>query len=158
MTSLTRLSLAALLLLAPGFAQQPPLIDRELFFGDPEISGAQISPDGKFIGFLKPFHDTRNVWVKRTDEPFAAAKPVTNDTKRPIRQFFWSRDGKYVLYAQDKLGDENFNAYAVNPADPLPAGAEVPTARNLTDLKGVRVELVDSDQKEEGPGDLVAPQ
>jgi len=142
MTSLTRLSLAALLLLAPGFAQQPPLIDRELFFGDPEISGAQISPDGKFIGFLKPFHDTRNVWVKRTDEPFAAAKPVTNDTKRPIRQFFWSRDGKYVLYAQDKLGDENFNAYAVNPADPLPAGAEVPTARNLTDLKGVRVELV----------------
>ena len=28
-------------------AQQPPLIDRELFFGDPEISGAQISPDGK---------------------------------------------------------------------------------------------------------------
>src|SRR5260370_4273891 len=28
---------------------QPPLIDRELFFGDPEIAGAQISPDGKFI-------------------------------------------------------------------------------------------------------------
>ncbi len=27
----------------------PPLIDRDLFFGDPEISGAQISPDGKFI-------------------------------------------------------------------------------------------------------------
>ena len=28
-------------------AQLPPIIDRELFFGDPEISGAQISPDGK---------------------------------------------------------------------------------------------------------------
>lgn len=40
------------------FAQtstQPPIIDRELFFGDPEISGAQISPDGKFIAFVKPF-------------------------------------------------------------------------------------------------------
>ncbi|WP_410971941.1 hypothetical protein, partial [Salmonella sp. SAL4445] len=34
---------------------QPPVIDRELFFGDPEISAAQISPDGKFIAFLKPF-------------------------------------------------------------------------------------------------------
>ena len=71
----------------------PPLIDRELFFGDPEISGAQISPDGKFIAFIKPFKGTRNVWVKRTEEPFAAAKPVTAD-KRPIGQYFWSRDGK----------------------------------------------------------------
>src|SRR5262245_49388212 len=37
---------------------QPPLIDRELFFGNPEIAGAQISPDGKFIAFLKPYKDT----------------------------------------------------------------------------------------------------
>ena len=62
---------------------QPPIIDRELFFGDPEISGAQISPDGKFIAFVKPFKGTRNVWVKRTEEPFDAAKPITNDKSRP---------------------------------------------------------------------------
>jgi hypothetical protein len=40
------------------FAQtstQPPIIDRELVFADPEISGAHISPDGKFIAFVKPF-------------------------------------------------------------------------------------------------------
>ena len=35
--------------------QLPPIIDREQFFGDPEIAGAQISPDGRFIAFLKPF-------------------------------------------------------------------------------------------------------
>ena len=58
----------------------PPLIDRELFFGDPEISGAQISPDGKFIAFVKPLKGTRNIWVKRTDEPFDKAKPITADT------------------------------------------------------------------------------
>jgi hypothetical protein len=27
----------------------PPIIDRELFFGDPEIAGAQISPDRKSV-------------------------------------------------------------------------------------------------------------
>lgn len=43
----------------------PPIIDRELFFGDPEIVGAQISPDGVFIAFIKPFKGTRNIWVKR---------------------------------------------------------------------------------------------
>jgi hypothetical protein len=62
----------------------PPLIDRELFFGDPELSGAQISPDGKFIAFVKPFKGTRNVWVKRTADSFDAAKPITADTARPI--------------------------------------------------------------------------
>jgi dipeptidyl aminopeptidase/acylaminoacyl peptidase len=115
-----------------------PLIDRELFFGDPEISGAQISPDGKFIAFVKPFKGTRNIWVKRTEEPFAAAKPITADKSRPVTQYFWSRDGKYILFVQDKAGDENYLVYAVNPADNPAAGEDVPAARNLTDAKGVR--------------------
>ena len=55
------LPLLAVLLPAEGL---PPLIDRELLFGNPEISGAQISPDGKFLAFIKPWKDTRNVWVK----------------------------------------------------------------------------------------------
>jgi dipeptidyl aminopeptidase/acylaminoacyl peptidase len=121
---------------------QPPIIDRELFFGDPEISGAQISPDGKFIAFIKPFKGTRNVWVKRTEDPFDKAKPITADTTRPIPAYFWSRDGKYILFVQDKAGDENFLVYAVNPADAPAAGTDVPAARNLTDLKGVRADIV----------------
>ena len=119
-------------------AQQPPVIDRELLFGDPEISGAQISPDGKYIAFLKPLSKTRNIWVKKTQEPFSAAKPVTADTKRPIPAYFWSRDSKYILYVQDQDGDENYNVYAVDPAAQPPAGAQVPAARNLTDVKGAR--------------------
>ncbi len=117
------------------------MINRDLFFGDPEISGAQISPDGKYIAFLKPFHETRNVWVKKTGEPFASAKPVTADAKRPVPAFFWSRDGQYILYIQDKAGDENFNVYAVNPAAAPSAGKEAPNARNLTDAKGARAEI-----------------
>ncbi len=120
----------------------PPIIDRELFFGDPEISGSQISPDGKFIAFIKPLKGTRNVWVKRTEAPFDSAKPITADTTRPIPAYFWSRDGKYILFVQDKAGDENYLVYAVNPADAPAAGSEVPPARNLTDLKGVRAEIV----------------
>ena len=119
----------------------PPIIDRELFFGDPEISGAQISPDGKFISFMKPLKGTRNIWVKRTEDPFDKAKPITADTQRPIPGYFWSRDSKYILFVQDKAGDENYLVYAVNPADAPASGQEVPAARNLTDLKGVRAEI-----------------
>src|SRR6266849_6070568 len=119
----------------------PPLIDRELFFGNPEISGAQISPDGRYISFLKPYKDTRNIWVKRIGDPYTAAKLMTNDTKRPVTQYFWSRDGKYILYVQDQLGDENYNVYAVDPTSAPAAGQEVPTARNLTAAKSVRAAI-----------------
>ncbi len=119
-------------------AQLPPLIDREVFFGNPEYAGAQISPDGKFISFVKPYKGTMNVWVKGVDEPFEAARPMTADLTRPVRSYFWSRDGKYILYVQDKGGDENFNVYAVNPADKPAAGSDVPAARNITDAQGVR--------------------
>jgi len=120
-----------------------PLLDRELFFGNPEISGAQISPDGRYVSFLKPYKDTRNVWVKRIGDEWSAAKLITNDTKRPVTQYFWSRDGKYILYVQDHLGDENFNVYAVDAAAAVPAGQEVPPARNLTAVTGARAFIYD---------------
>lgn len=121
-----------------AFGQLPPLIDREIFFGNPEYAGAQISPDGKYISFIKPYKDTMNVWVKGVNESFSAARPMTADTARPVRSYFWSRDGKYILFVQDKGGDENFNVYAVNPADQPAPGSDVPAARNITEAKGIR--------------------
>lgn len=121
----------------------PPLIDRELFFGNPEISGATLSPDGKYIAFRKPWNGTLNIWVKQTAEPFDRAKRVTAETRRPIPAFFWSRDSKFILFVQDQGGDENFNVYAVNPGEPAAAGKDVPGARNLTDAKGARALIYD---------------
>ena len=135
-----KVALALLMLALPALGQSSgtPLIDRDLFFGDPEISGAQISPDGRFIAFVKPYQGTRNVWVKGVTEPFSAAKLITNDTKRPIPAFFWTRDAKFILFVQDQGGNENYNVYAVNPAEAKGVGPEVPTSRNLTEAKGVR--------------------
>jgi dipeptidyl aminopeptidase/acylaminoacyl peptidase len=132
------LAISLALFAGATLAQMPPIIDRELFFDDPEISGAQLSPDGQYISFMKPLNKTRNIWVKKTGEPFSSAKPVTADTKRPIPGYFWSRDGKYILFVQDMAGDENYNVYAVNPADKPAEGSAVPAARNLTDAKGAR--------------------
>ena len=122
---------------APGLADAdlPPLLDREVFFGNPEISGAQLSPDGQYLTFLRDYEGVRNVWVKGIDDPFEAARPLTAD-ERPVPGYFWSEDGRYVLYVQDKGGDENYNVYAVDPAEG--EGGAVPEARNLTDVDGVR--------------------
>ena len=135
-------------------AQRPPVIDRELFFGDPEISGAQLSPDGRYIAFLKPWNNTRNIWVKRREETFDAARLITAETKRPIPSFFWSRDSKFILFIQDAAGDENYNIYVVNPADQPATGEAAPRARNLTAAKGVRTEIIATPKS--APGILYA--
>ena len=122
-------------------AQQPPIIDRAAFFGEVQIAGAQISPDGQYLSFLKPYMGTRNIWVKKADEPFSAARPVSHEATRPVRQYFWSRDSKYILYAQDAGGDENFNVYAIDPKQPADPATGVPPTRALTNFKGVRTEI-----------------
>jgi len=128
---------------AASMAQQanglPPLIDRDLIFGNPEIAAAQISPDGKYIAFLKPWKDTRNIYVKSVSEPFDAARLLTTEAKRPVAGYFWTRDSKYILYVKDNDGDENFNIFAVDPSAKPATGAEAPPSRDLTGLKGVRV-------------------
>ncbi len=136
--------------LATEAQTETPLLDRELFFGDPEISGAQLSPDGQYISFVKPFKGTRNVWVKKAGEAFSAAKVLTADTKRPVTQYFWARDSKYVLFVQDQGGDENYNVYAVDPSATPAAGQDVPTARNVTDAKGARALIYDVPKNEPG--------
>ena len=119
----------------------PPLIDRELLFGNPEITGAQLSPDGKYLAFQKPWKNTRNVWVKKTEEPFSSARLLTTEAKRPLAGYLWSRDAKFILYVKDNDGDENFNVYAVDPGATPAQGAEAPASRDLTGIKGARVQL-----------------
>ena len=138
LTAITSLCLASPLCI---IAQQPPIIDRQLFFGEVQIAGAQISPDGQYLSFLKPYKGTRNIWVKKVSEPFSAAKPVSAEATRPIRTYFWSKDSKYLLYSQDAGGDENFNVYAIDPKLPADPKTGVPPTRALTNLKGVRTEI-----------------
>jgi WD40-like Beta Propeller Repeat len=117
---------------APAPSGLPPIIDREIIFGNPEIAFAQISPDGRYLAFLKPWKDTRNIFVKGVNEPFSAARLMTTETRRPILDYFWSRDGKYILYTRDNDGDENYNVFAVDPAVRPAAGADAPPSRDLT--------------------------
>lgn len=119
-------------------AQQTPLLDRELFFGNPEISAGQLSPDGQWISFMKEYEGIMNIWVKGFDEPFENARPLT-DSKRPLYGYFWSDDSKYILYVRDKDGDENINIFAVNPNEQK--GKALPESRNLTPMKDVTAQI-----------------
>ena len=108
------------------------LIPRQLLFGNPDRAGVRISPDGSKISYLAAVDGVLNVWVGPIDEP-EAARPVTHDKKRGIRIYFWAYTSNDVIYLQDRDGDENWRAYAVD----LETGEE----RDLTPIEGVRVNI-----------------
>jgi dipeptidyl aminopeptidase/acylaminoacyl peptidase len=133
---------AALLLPVLSAAQAPPtaaeavagtaVIPRSALFGNPEKTQARISPDGKYVSFIAPKDGVLNVWVGPRSDP-SAAKAVTSDTKRGIRQHFWAYDNQHVLYIQDEGGDENWHLYATN----VVAG----TTKDLTPYKGIAAQV-----------------
>jgi len=134
----TLLALATTALLAAPSAawaqaedELPPLIPIQHFFDNPEIAGAQISPNGQFISYLKPYQDKLNVYVREIGS--SEERRMTTDTIRPVRGYFWSADGSMLLYVQDKGGNENFHVYSV-PIE----GSGTPEASNLTPHDGVR--------------------
>jgi dipeptidyl aminopeptidase/acylaminoacyl peptidase len=97
-----------------GFgAQATELLPRADIFGNPERASAEISPDGRRLAFLAPRDGVMNVWVAPVGD-LGAAKPVTQESVRPIRQYSWSPDSAQILYVQDKGGDENFLLYGVD--------------------------------------------
>ena len=113
-------------------ASSTELIPRQVLFGNPDRAGVQISPDGSQISYLAAVDGVLNVWVGPAGKP-EAAKPVTHDTHRGIRIYFWAYTNEHVVYLQDKGGDENWRAYSVH----LATGKET----DLTPIEGVRANI-----------------
>jgi len=120
-------------------SELPPLIERERFFEDPDIAAPQLSPDGRFMSFIRPYEGTRNLWIKTVAEPFDKARPITAERGTPVDRYFWSVDGKYVLFVKDNNGDGNYNLYAVSPAATAEKTSKAPPVRNLTNVSGSMV-------------------
>ena len=116
----------------PTAGELPPLIPRQLLFGNPDRTSAQISPDGAQLSWLAPRDGVLNVWVAPANDP-AAARPVTRDTGRGIRIYGWAYTAAHIIYLQDRGGDENWRLYAVQ----LDTGETL----DLTPLEGIHAQI-----------------
>jgi len=101
-------------LLAPASrAELPPLIPREILFGNPERVSPVLSPDGKWLAWRAP--DSKNVlqvWLEKVGEK--SPRAVTRDKKRGIRSYTWAYDNRTLIYLQDVDGDENWHIYGAD--------------------------------------------
>ncbi|MFZ1771221.1 MAG: S9 family peptidase [Caldilinea sp.] len=109
-----------------------PLIPRRLFFGNPDRTAVQLSPDGAWLGYLAPRDGVLNVWLAPRDD-LAAARPVTQDEGRGVRFFLWAYTNRHILYIQDKNGDENWRLYSVD--------VTTNAIKDLTPFEGVQTQL-----------------
>jgi dipeptidyl aminopeptidase/acylaminoacyl peptidase len=114
------------------------LIPLPVLFGNPERVGPRISPDATALAWIAPQNGVLNVWVAPMNIAggldLDAARVVTSDTDRGIRQFDWAYDGRHLLYLQDTGGDENWRLHDVD----LTSGEQ----RDLTPFEGVQTELI----------------
>ena len=94
------------------------LIPRKTLFGNPERTAVTLSHDGTRVAYLAPV------------DAIGDAKPVTRDRGRGIRHYLWSYHPDYLLYGQDRDGDENWHVHAVE--------IESGQTRDLTPYDGVQ--------------------
>ena len=119
------------------------LIPLTVLFGNPERVSPRISPDGSQLAWIAPHDGVLNVWlapiISQSGVDWGAARVVTDDTDRGIRQFAWAHDGRHLLYLQDTGGDENWRLHDV----------DLPTMerRDLTPFDGVQTELIASERE-----------
>ena len=114
----------------------PPLIPRDVLFGNPERFSPRLSPDGSQLAYIAPSSGVLNVWVGSASG--GDARVVTDDRDRGIRWFDWAHNGRHLLYIQDKGGDENWRLYTVD----LSSGDVV----DRTPFDEVQAQLVASDR------------
>ena len=113
------------------------LVPLEALFDNPEKQWGGISPDGRWLSYMKAYHGKMNVYVRvaNSTDP-STERAVTIDTVRPIPTYWWSADGQRILYLQDRGGDENYHLFAVDVAD------TAARARDLTPFRNIEVEVL----------------
>ena len=104
----------------------------EDYFKTPEAYSFQLSPDGKFIAYMKRRQSgERDLYLKETaTQKESLLKKQEEDL---IRGFYWKSNDR-ILYLQDKGGDENYHVFGVD--------VNGENDSDLTPFEGVRVNII----------------
>ncbi len=114
---------------------QAPLIPRDILFGNPDRVAVRLSPDGQHISYIAPKEGVLNVWVAPRHD-LTQARPVTDDTQRGIRSYFWAHNNTHIIYIQDRVGSEDWHIYCVN--------LETLATQDLTPIKGIQARVIET--------------
>ena len=111
-TNFFKITILSLFIFLMSFQDQfGRVIPMKDFFKNPEVAGFEISPDGNYLAYLKPYENRLNVFVKKIGEEKEVR--LTSSKDRSITNFFWKGSNR-IVYSQDKGGNENFHLFSVD--------------------------------------------
>src|ERR1700754_555601 len=89
--------------------RQIPIVD---FFRTPEKSFYKISPDGKYVSYLKPYKDKQNLFIQSLADGKEHMATAFNDYS--IRtDYFWTYNDQLV-FSQDVIDYDSLKMYAMD--------------------------------------------
>lgn len=88
--------------------RQIPVLD---FFKTPEKTYFKLSPDGKYVSYLKPYKDKQNLFIRTLSD--GKEVMVTSFTDYSVRDYFWTYNNQIVLN-QDIIALDQFKMYALD--------------------------------------------
>ena len=80
------------------------------FFKTPEKAAFLISPDGRYISYLKPYKDRLNIFVQTIDGKNITR--LTSDTSQNIAYYFWASNNE-ILYLKSRGAEGDPGLFAV---------------------------------------------
>lgn len=108
------------------------------FFKIPEKSTFRISPDGKYISYLKAYNGRENLFIRSLDD--GKEQAATSFTDYAVRNdYFWTYNNKIVFF-QDLIGDDILKLYTL----------DVPSleVKNLLSEHKVRITLLNRNKQQ----------
>ncbi|MDB5150702.1 MAG: family peptidase, partial [Mucilaginibacter sp.] len=115
--------------------RQIPIID---FFKTPERSFYRISPDGKYVSYLKPFKDKQNIFIQSLAD--GKERMATRFEDYSIRgDYFWTYNNQLV-FSQDLIATDSVKMYAFDVA--------ANKSRIILSLGNVRIGLVNRNRQQ----------
>ncbi len=101
------------------------------FFKTPEKSAFHISPNGKYISYLKLYQDKLNIFVQAV--AVGKESRVTSFADYPVKDYFWSLDNK-LIFNKDLTDINQYQLFALDMQDMKP--------KKLLSLTKVRLRLL----------------
>ncbi len=90
-------------------ARQIAIID---FFKTPEKVAYRISPDGKYLSYLKPFKDKQNIFIQSLAD--GKVQMATSFTDYSVRgDYYWTYNNEIVFF-QDNIASDEIKMFALD--------------------------------------------
>jgi dipeptidyl aminopeptidase/acylaminoacyl peptidase len=81
------------------------------FFKTPQKSAFKISPDGKYISYLKPYKDKQNLFIESLTD--GKERMATSFDDASIRDYYWTFNDD-IVFIQDLITDDQYRMFTLD--------------------------------------------